>query len=299
MKKIEKTFDLSIGKLGIPITKVDIEKPYPNEHACRIREPGDFQDGSFRRISEGGLSIIIGRLKGKTKTTTQAFRYPKSSWDADRARTHCSEQGGRFEAAAEKQASWICECLECGYKVETLKHCDTLVCPECGGKMRREERPGIGKFEETNTKYESYSYEAPEDFEIDGIEIKKGQELHYVLGVVLEPDTVDATRTNQTVGDIYSEEEVRKAAHYFLATYNGKGNDFMHSGEDRGDLKIVESYVTPVEMKLNGQEIKKGSWMMATLVLNNDVWERVKKGEITGYSIGGTSNAKVEVTETV
>jgi len=73
--------------------------PYPNEHACRIRDPGDFQPKSFRRIAQGKLNIIIGRLKGKTTTTTQAFRYPVDNWSEAEAKAHCKEQGGRFEAA--------------------------------------------------------------------------------------------------------------------------------------------------------------------------------------------------------
>ena len=43
--------------------------------------------------------IIMGRLKGKTTMTEQAYRYPKTSWSASQARSHCSEHGGRFEAA--------------------------------------------------------------------------------------------------------------------------------------------------------------------------------------------------------
>jgi len=77
--------------------------PYPNEHACRIREPSDFEKGSFRRIKQGRLSVIIGRLKGKATTTTQAFRYPKTSYTVEAARTHCKKQGGRFEAAEKTQ----------------------------------------------------------------------------------------------------------------------------------------------------------------------------------------------------
>ena len=73
--------------------------PYPNEHSCRIRQPGEFQSNSFRRIKQGKLSIIIGRLKGKTTTTTQAYRYPKSSWTPGEARAHCQKAGGSFEPA--------------------------------------------------------------------------------------------------------------------------------------------------------------------------------------------------------
>lgn len=78
--------------------------PYPNEASCRIREPGEFEQNSFRRIKSGILSIIIGKLKGKTTTTTQAYRYPISDWTEDAARKHCRDNDGRFEAVAKSGA---------------------------------------------------------------------------------------------------------------------------------------------------------------------------------------------------
>lgn len=38
-----------------------------------------------------------------------------------------------------------CECIECGYKIQTDEHCKDLKCPECGKQMRWEERPGPGQ----------------------------------------------------------------------------------------------------------------------------------------------------------
>ena len=66
--------------------------------------------GSFRRIRQKAdgkrLDIIIGRLKGKTTTTTQAFRYPKDDWSASAARFHCKEHDGiLFEPAKAKKAA--------------------------------------------------------------------------------------------------------------------------------------------------------------------------------------------------
>jgi len=76
--------------------------PYPNEHSCRIKDPGVFQPDSFRRMKTGILSIIIGRLKGESKTTTQAYRYPTADWTEDAARKHCQDNDGRFEPAAKE-----------------------------------------------------------------------------------------------------------------------------------------------------------------------------------------------------
>ena len=48
-----------------------------------------------------------------------------------------------------KKVVYNCECIDCGYKMESSDHCVDIKCPECGGEMRREERPGTGKSEKS------------------------------------------------------------------------------------------------------------------------------------------------------
>jgi len=83
-------------------------KPYPTEHACRLRDPGDFEKDSFRRTErdhEGKpYSVIMGKLTGETTMTEQAYRYPKDAWDTDVAKAHCDSHGGTFEAASSGKA---------------------------------------------------------------------------------------------------------------------------------------------------------------------------------------------------
>ena len=66
---------------------VDISKPYPNEHAARIRPVSDFQEGSFRskQIAEG-IRIIIGRLIGETTATVQSYRFHVDHFTAEEAK---------------------------------------------------------------------------------------------------------------------------------------------------------------------------------------------------------------------
>jgi len=110
-------------------------KPYPNEHACRLRNPDDFQEGSFRRttrVSDGKkYSVIMGRLEGEDTMTEQAYRYDREIWDEDDAKVHCKAHDGTFEAA--KEDTFKCECIECGHKLESKKHCSDIECPKCGG----------------------------------------------------------------------------------------------------------------------------------------------------------------------
>jgi hypothetical protein len=92
---------------GIDTRTTDIKgaKPYPNEHACRLRPPGDFQADTFKRITrehEGKkYSVIMGKLEGEDTMTEQAYRYPKETWDAADARAHCKDHDGKFEPASE------------------------------------------------------------------------------------------------------------------------------------------------------------------------------------------------------
>ena len=78
--------------------------PYPNEHACRLKSPGSFKPGSFKRTTRKSAgkvySIIMGRLKGETTMTEQAYRYDKKTWTASSAGAHCKDHDGTFEAAA-------------------------------------------------------------------------------------------------------------------------------------------------------------------------------------------------------
>jgi len=80
--------------------------PYPNEHAARIRRPGDFKEESFRRMTIApGVSIIIGRLKGETAATTQAYRFDRTKFTAAEAKEWLKEHDVKFisfEAATGK-----------------------------------------------------------------------------------------------------------------------------------------------------------------------------------------------------
>jgi len=52
---------------------------------------------------------------------------------------------GRLERIGREKAIYDCECIKCGYSMSSDKHCKDLACPECGGQMRRAERPGPGQ----------------------------------------------------------------------------------------------------------------------------------------------------------
>lgn len=116
--------------------------------------------------------------------------------------------------------------------------------------------------------------------------VKTDAERRLVSGIVLQPEVVDAQ------GDIVGEAVIEAAAHQFLADYNaGTTLGHMHKNFDRR-LELVESYVAPVDMPINGTTVKKGTWMITSRVVDDATWDQVKKGEIKGFSIGGVAKAR-------
>jgi len=52
------------------------------------------------------------------------------------------------------------------------------------------------------------------------------------------------------------------------------------------DCYVVESYIAPADMNISGEEIHKGDWLLG-VVWSKEMFEKIKSGERTGYSIGG------------
>ena len=66
--------------------------PYPNEHSCRLVDPKECREGSFRRENGAGESegkkfdVIHAERKSDNQTVEQAYRYPASSRPRNRER---------------------------------------------------------------------------------------------------------------------------------------------------------------------------------------------------------------------
>nr|WP_088325943.1 XkdF-like putative serine protease domain-containing protein [Bacillus cereus] len=108
-----------------------------------------------------------------------------------------------------------------------------------------------------------------------------------VYGVVYEPGVEDAHE------DFMTAAEIEKAAHKFMK--DAQNIDTQHDFVS-GAGEVVESYIAPADFEINGVSIQKGSWVIATKA-SDEVWEKIEKGLITGYSMAGT--AEVEEQEEV
>ena len=106
---------------------------------------------------------------------------------------------------------------------------------------------------------------------------KYDDEQRLIYGVVLVPDIEDLQ------GDVISKEEIQQAAH----EYQIKSRLIKAQHRAPTDAEVVESYIAPVDIPIGNGIAPAGSWVMVTRVNSTAMWEAIKKGEITGYSIGG------------
>jgi Putative phage serine protease XkdF/Inorganic Pyrophosphatase len=106
-----------------------------------------------------------------------------------------------------------------------------------------------------------------------------GGEQRYALGVVLEPDVVDAQ------GDVYDVETIRHAMWDYMKRYQNVG--LQHTRLVNGRAHLIECYQAPCEMMVAGTAIKAGTWLMGLHFEDDALWADVQAGKLTGLSIGG------------
>ena len=121
-------------------------------------------------------------------------------------------------------------------------------------------------------------------------------EQRFALGPVLIPNTVDLQ------GDSVSAEEIEKSERRFMSLYQNAGiqheaepsdiKGFRDSNPElaNGKIVIVESYIVRDDRgfaMIGGRKVLTGTWVMGTLYPDDTIWNEVKSGKRTGYSIGG------------
>lgn len=118
--------------------------------------------------------------------------------------------------------------------------------------------------------------------------IKSDSEAHFVTGIVYEPMVEDSQ------GNYMTAEEIEKSCYWFAK--NGSGNDLQHNFEQQQGVEVVESWIAKADFDLGGEAIKKGTWLMTVEITDPAIFDSVQKGDITGFSMGGTGvYSKVDV----
>lgn len=104
-----------------------------------------------------------------------------------------------------------------------------------------------------------------------------------VVGVVYEPDVVDAQ------GDSASAEEIYKAHQRY--NLESKTLGIMHKDAAGERAQIVESYIAPADFRLGKGFVRKGAWVMTIKIYDPELWKQIKEGKLTGLSMAGRARA--------
>lgn len=113
-------------------------------------------------------------------------------------------------------------------------------------------------------------------------------EKRTVTSVVLKPGTTDAQ------GDKITDPEVieNAAENYLIKMFAGKAKlGYLHEDFSR-PFVIVQSYIAPQPLIINGKNVPAGAWILKVKVFDNEVWLKIKAGEIRGFSIGGRARVR-------
>lgn len=88
----------------------------------------------------------------------------------------------------------------------------------------------------------------------------------------------------------FSAETVRKASEIYLRELRNANTTYEHEMAVEG-VYLAESWIVedPERDKtsVHGIEAPKGSWAISMKVENDEVWEKIKEGEVLGFSIEG------------
>lgn len=111
--------------------------------------------------------------------------------------------------------------------------------------------------------------------------LKADSEKQILVGVALTPGVVDRQ------GDRITAEVIEAAAHAFMRKSRSIGLQHEKRIDDKAG--IVESWIAPSELTIGGYKVSQGSWVVSVQIDDHALWKRVRSGDITGLSIGGTA----------
>lgn len=79
------------------------------------------------------------------------------------------------------------------------------------------------------------------------------------------------------------------AQRFFEMGYQSKVN-LQHDGKIVEGVVMYESLIVDKERGMQFQDLPEGSWVGSFKVNNDEVWERIKSGEMKGFSVEGIFN---------
>ena len=128
---------------------------------------------------------------------------------------------------------------------------------------------------------------------------KIDEEKRILISPALIPNKQIFRHDPNTDSDYYvyfSKETVRKASELYLKNNNHHKATYQHQDRVSGVL-TVESWIKEGDMdksKMFGFDLPNGTWFVKMRIDNDDLWSKIKDGELRGLSIEGYFTDKME-----
>ena len=137
------------------------------------------------------------------------------------------------------------------------------------------------------------------------VELKEvDTEKRILMGAALIPNKQIYRKNKDKEFYIYfSEDTVRKASELFLMRSNQNNATYEHERKMLEGMSVVESWIIEDEKtdksRLYNFNLPKGTWMISMKVNNDEVWQKVKDGEVKGFSIEGYFVDKYDMSKNI
>jgi hypothetical protein len=120
------------------------------------------------------------------------------------------------------------------------------------------------------------------------------EDKRILMGAVLIPDKV-IPRDGYNI--VFSKETIKLSQEFFFKRNNNKNSTIEHDADQFVDgFTIIESWIKEDNEKdksnLYGYDLPVGTWFAMAKVDNDDAWQKVKSGEVKGFSIDGYFDTK-------
>ena len=129
---------------------------------------------------------------------------------------------------------------------------------------------------------------------------KVDEEKRMLISPALIPNKQIFRHDPNTDSDYYvffSKATVRKASELYLKHNNHHKATYQHQDRVSGVLTVESWIIEDPKMdkaNLYGFQLKKGTWMVKMKIENDDLWQKVKSGDIKGLSIEGYFTSKYQ-----
>jgi hypothetical protein len=119
------------------------------------------------------------------------------------------------------------------------------------------------------------------------------EEKRIVIGPAMVPDLriYRKDKEGNPYHVYFSTETIRMIAEKYMRNKYIDNNDENHDGTAVKDVYVIESWIKEDEQdksnKYGYEDLPVGTWFVSMKVKNDDVWKKVKAGELNGFSVSG------------